>query len=50
MCKEKGINFIDVYAYTKNKFDTSNEKFMLDGCHLNFKFINVIENSINSIH
>ena len=49
-CKEKGINFIDVYAHTKNKFDTSNEKFMLDSCHLNFKFMKVIENSINSNH
>ena len=43
ICKEKEINFIDVYAYTKNKMDSSNEKYMLDNCHLNFEFIKVIE-------
>ena len=26
ICKEKEINFVDVYAYTKNKMDTSNAK------------------------
>jgi len=50
ICKEKEINFVDVYAYTKNKMDISNEKYMLDNCHLNFKFIEVIEKLINHNH
>ena len=46
ICEEKEINFVDIYAYTKNNLDISNEKYMLDNCHLNFEFIKVIENHL----
>ena len=43
ICYEKGLNFIDAFEYTKNNQGFSNKKYMLDNCHLNFKFIKVIE-------
>ena len=50
ICKEKQIKFIDTFRYTRNNKDVSNKKYMLDNCHLNFKFIKVIEKSINYNH
>ena len=43
ICYEKGLNFIDTFKYTRNNQYISNKKYMLDNCHLNFKFIKVIE-------
>ena len=50
VCREKDIKFIDTFKYTRNNKDASNKKYMLDNCHLNFKFIEVIEKLINHNH
>ena len=43
ICHEKELNFIDTFEHTRNNNFISNKKYMLDNCHLNFKFIKVIE-------
>ena len=46
VCKERCLFFIDTYHFTKNKIGTSNQKYMIDNNHLNFKFLKVIQKKL----